>query len=87
MHNTSMESHALGTLLAWCQEEHQRVTISLDRETLFGLASTLQLVLRHPELPPHVRSQVTTLKLALQSLMPEEIQAISRLGDGTGEES
>lgn len=71
----------LQALLEWCQEEHEPLSIHVDRITLFSLVSSLQLSRRHPHFPESTAIIIDKLMRDLLDLMPEDIQALSEKGN------
>lgn len=43
-------------LADWCLEEHRPCVLYMDRMTVFQIASLMQLAMRHPHLPEHIRA-------------------------------
>lgn len=68
-------------LAEWCMKEHRPCVLYMDRMTVFQIASLLQLAMRHPHLPEHVREHAELIVLTLQGFMPEDIRALSLQGD------
>lgn len=71
---------AVARLADWAREDHQPVQLSLSRQNLFALVSSLQLALRHPAFPAAIADILDPLIRDMQGRMPEDIRQISLLG-------
>lgn len=74
-----MNFHAQGLadLSAWIREDHEPITLTLDRATLFVMASTLQHSVDQVSCPSPLKIRLENALVSLRDLMPADIADLS----------
>lgn len=74
-----MNFHAQGLadLSAWIREDHEPITLTLDRATLFAIASTIQHAIDQDRFPSALQDRLRSALMAARSLMPADIADLS----------